>query len=258
MNIIMNEKEEAERIIKNNEINMKKPSETIQLLIKYYYNEKHMNKEDIRTVIECYMQKNYKEFNSTKWQNSLDRAVQIYASNKYKLININRVFITDDEFKEIEKLNDIELEKVAFVLLVYAKTYNQINEQNNNWVRANKIDILKDAKNKSRNKINKYKLFTDLNDKGYIDFAKKINNTNIQVKHVNNLSPVKIEINNLKNFISEYLKCKEGYCIICGKPVKKKNNRIKYCKQCAKEIKQKQTREVARESMRKLREKRKC
>lgn len=232
----MNEKKEAERIIKNNEINMKKPSETIQLLIKYYYNEKHMNKEDIRTAIEYYMQKNYKEFNSTKWQNSLDRAVQIYANNKYKLININRIFVTNDEFKEIEKLNDIELEKVAFVLLVYSKTYNQINEQNNNWVKANKVDILRDAKIKSRNKIYRYKLFTDLNNKGYIDFAKKVDNTSLQIKYINNLSQVKIEIDNLRNFISEYLKCKDGYCIICGKPVTKRNNKIKYCKQCARKI----------------------
>ena len=68
MKIIINEKKEVEIAIKNNEINMNKPSQTIQLLIKYYYNEKHMNKEDIRKEIEIYMQNNYEEFNSTRWQ----------------------------------------------------------------------------------------------------------------------------------------------------------------------------------------------
>ncbi|MBV4416900.1 hypothetical protein KM792_14200 [Clostridium tyrobutyricum] len=48
MKIIINEKKEVEIAIKNNEINM--------------------NKEDIRKEIEIYMQNNYEEFNSTRWQ----------------------------------------------------------------------------------------------------------------------------------------------------------------------------------------------
>ena len=94
MDIIMDEKKEAEIVIKNNEINMNKPSQTIQLLIKYYYNVKHMNKEDIRKEIEKYMQNNYKGFNSTRWQKSLDDMVQRWAKDKYKLTNIHRIAIT--------------------------------------------------------------------------------------------------------------------------------------------------------------------
>ncbi|MBV4441243.1 hypothetical protein [Clostridium tyrobutyricum] len=109
MKIIINEKKEVEIAIKNNEINMNKPSQTIQLLIKYYYNEKHMNKEDIRKEIEIYMQNNYEEFNSTRWQKSLDNMVKRWADDKYKLIHIHRIIITENEFNKIQELNDIRL-----------------------------------------------------------------------------------------------------------------------------------------------------
>lgn len=258
MDIAMNEKEKVKQIIKNNEIDNKKPSRTIQLLIKYYYSQ-NMSKDQIRKQIEEFMQKNYQGFNSTRWQNSLDTMVKRYANDKYKLIDINRVFVTQKELEKIKEINNIELEKLAFVLLVYAKTYNQINENNNNWVKARKNVILKDAKIKGRNKQNKYKLFTELNKLKLINFADMINNTSIQVNYIDNISKVEIEVEDLQsNFISQYLTWRKGYCIVCGKELDKKSNRSKYCSKCAKEIKLKQTRDIARESMRKLRKNRKC
>ena len=251
MNIIMNEKEKAIQILRNNEINEKKPSETIQLLIKYYH-EQNISKDQIRKKIEEFMQQNYKGFNSTRWQQSLDNMVNRYTNNKYKLININRVFVTKEELKKIIKINEsdkiekanIDLEKLAFVLLVYAKTYNQINENNNNWVKAKKTTILKDAKIRSRNKNNSLDLFRELHKLELISFADTVNNTSIQVNYINNISRVEIEIDNLQgNFISKYLEWRKGYCIICGKKLNGKSNRGKYCKQCAKEIELKNHRE---------------
>lgn len=232
----MDEKKEAEIVIKNNEINMNKPSQTIQLLIKYYYHEKHMNKDNIRKIVETYMKNNYEEFNSTRWQKSLDNMVKRWANDKFNLINIHRIVITEAEFDKIQELKDINLEKLAFTLLVYAKTYNQINEYNNNWVKSNKNEILKDAKIKDRNKKDRFKWFTKLYKEDYISFAKKINNTSICVNYINNISPIKLEINKLDNFIGEYLKYKKGYCQICGKKIMSKSPKQKYCKRCAKEI----------------------
>lgn len=257
MDIIMDEKKEAEIVIKNNEINMNKPSQTIQLLIKYYYNVKHMNKEDIRKEIEKYMQNNYKGFNSTRWQKSLDDMVQRWAKDKYKLINIHRIIITEKEFNIIQKLNDIDLEKLAFTLLVYVKTYNQINEYNNNWIRFKRNEILKDAKISIKNKDikKKTKLFNQLYEKKYIIFAKKIDNTSIQVQYINNISSVKIEINKLENFIGEYLKYKKGYCQICGKKIRSKSPKTKYCTRCAKKIAQEQKNKWKRENWNRKEEK---
>lgn len=45
-------------------------------------------------------------------------------------------------------------------------------------------------------------------------------------------------------------------CVRCGKRIKKKNNSVKYCDKCAKGIKLEQTRELARKSMKNLREER--
>lgn len=244
MNIIMNEKEEAEKVIKNNKINMNKPSSTIQLLIKYYYNIKKMNKDQIRKQIEIFMRNNYNGFNSARWQKSLDNMVNRYTNDKYKLININRVSITEKELEIIKKINNIELQRLAFTLLVYAKTYNQINDNNNDWVKVKKTVLLKDAKIKKRDKKVKYNLFTILHKLKLINLADSVNNTSIHVNYVTNISKVEIEIDNLQgNFISEYLKWRKGYCIICGKELDTKSNKSKYCSKCAKEIELKKHRE---------------
>lgn len=235
MDIILDEKEKAEEIINNKEIDMKKPTRTIQLLIKYYKSQ-NKGKEEIRKLIEDFMQENYSGFNSTRWQNNLDRMVNTYSSDKYQLIKINKIKITQGELNKIEKLDNIDLEKLAFSLLVYAKVGNQINKNNNNWVNVKKNKIIKDALIKSRDKKQKYQLFRELHNLKYIRLAKATSKTGVQVLFVDEESKVIIEIEDFKEFISEYLKVRKGYCIKCGKKIKTTNNKIKYCNKCAKEI----------------------
>lgn len=249
MNIIMNEEQEAKDIIKNKQIDNSKPSRTIQLLIKYYYNKENKTKDEIRILIEDFMNDNYKEFNSTRWQNTLDRLVNKYANEKYQLVDLKEVYITENELnaiKELEniklrsneiKIDIIDLQKLAFILLVHAKVYNQINKDNNNWVRSKSNDLLKEVKVKGRDKKKKYKLFMLLKKKDYISFAESVNKTSIQVKYIDNSkdSKVGITVTDFKNPVSQYLNWKKGYCIKCGKKLEQSNNKKKYCNECKKE-----------------------
>lgn len=242
MDIILNEKQYALDSIENNYLDIKKPTQTLKIIIKYYYSL-GMDKEQIRNQIENFMVKNYKDFNSSNWQNILDKLVKVYASDKFKLVNVNKVNVTIDELNKIKELDNLKLEKLAFVILVYAKILNQINADNNNWVKKSKNLLAKEALIKDTGKTQKI-LFKKLNELGYIEYAKKINNTSVRVIYVNEKSEVIIKLTDFRDFVLEYLKWKGeniSYCIECGKPIQVTNNKIKYCKECAKDINIKKT-----------------
>lgn len=60
----------------------------------------------------------------------------------------------------------------------------------------------------------------------------------------------------MRNYISKLYSGKYIQCAKCTKLIKPTNNRQKYCKECARQVKLDQTRDIAREGMRKLRQQR--
>jgi hypothetical protein len=262
MNIILNETEIALKSIDTGYIDNKKPTNTIRLLIKYYHS-KGMIKEQIRSQIEDFMKKNYDEFNSSNWQNTLDRMIRTYTKNdnNSKLIDIDNVNITINELNKIKELDNLKLEKIAFVLLVYAKVLNKINEKNNNWVNKSTNVIFPDTLLKDTGKERKL-LINKLKELEYIEYSKKVDKISFKVMYLDENSDIRITINDFRDFVLEYLKWKGddiGYCENCGKPIKITNNKVKNCKECAKEIKSKQDRIADKKyKEKKRRENRKC
>ena len=251
----MDELAEAKKAIKTGYMDDKKPTNTIKILIKYY-RDKGMDKEQIRNQIEDFMVKNFKDFNSSSWQVSLDRLVMIYFKSDFKLIKIEKIKVTKKELVAIEKLKNIKLEKLAFTLLVYAKVFNQVNDSNDNWVKGSNNAITKDADIIETGKSQKI-LFKQLKDLGYINYAKMVDKTSTQVTFIDEDSSPVIRITDFRNFILEYLKWKGEnitYCSECGKPIKVVNNKVKYCKECGKKVWYEKHKEIAREGMRKKRE----
>lgn len=202
-------------------------------------------------LLNQHMINNFPNYNPVKWYKTIEN--QIKNADRYPLVQIEFVPITKKELEVISSINNIRLERLAFVLLCFAKFNNLRNKNNNNWVNYNIRDIFKIARIPTT--IEKQCLFlNDIKQLGLIKYSKKIENININVLYINDNSDIVLKINDFRELGYEYMLWK-GYkyirCGECGILVKQKNNRIKYCKYCAAENR----REIKRKSWHKNKEK---
>jgi hypothetical protein len=240
MDIVLDEKQMALKSIETGYID-NKPTKTITILIKHYYSI-GMNKQQIRENIESFMSKNYPNFNSVQWQEILDIMVKKYTKEKYNLIKVDSIDITQNELDKIKKLNNIKLEKLAFVYLVYAKILNKINDKNNNWVNKDSNIIFKTAKVQDTGKQQQLTI-KQLSDLGYLHIAHVVNSTNVQVQYINSedKTDIVISIDRFEDdLVLFYLKWKGEKVKICensecSKMFITKNLKTKYCNKCRKE-----------------------
>lgn len=248
MKIITDEKEIVKMALDDKKIH-KKPSITITALAKHYHNM-GMDKPQIKKEIQYFMSQNYRYFNLVKWQKIIDSYVNKYANDGHELLQVKNICITKAELEVISSLKNLKQEKILFVLLVYAKIFNQINPNNNNWTNSEDKDIFSDAKLTVKIKdqrLTLHKLFQT----GLISMAKKVNSTNICVNFINENSDVVIVLDDFRNFVLEYLKYKGDnieYCSKCGDRFMVTGKVHNYCKQCAKEIQFNQKKEWDRNS----------
>jgi hypothetical protein len=240
----------AEKAIKEGYIDLKKPTNTIAVLIKYYYN-KGMDKVQIREEIDLFMKKNYTDFNAASWQKTLDNMVKTYAKDKYKLIDIDSVNITKGELDTIRTVNNVKLEKLLFVYMVYAKVLNKINDKNNNWVNKDTNLMFKTMKLTETGKQQKL-IVKDLCDKGYLQVPVKVNGTSLRVNFINEQSEIVYVLKDFDNIDLAYAQLigeNIGSCEKCGALIKQTTSNKKYCSECSKEV----DREKARDRMRNIR-----
>lgn len=245
MRIVLNEKKIVDDALKYGVIDNKKPTTTIRLLIKHFYSQ-GKDKNEVKSLIEDFMKKNYEGFNIVKWNKKLDSMVRKNENQNYNLFIVKDVLISKNEIKTISNIQNYRLEKIAFVLLVYAKIYNQMNNNDSNWVNSELKDIFRDAKI-AINLNSQAKMIHKLKELNLVDISIKVDCTNIKVLFADNdikEEDILIKVNNFKNFIYEYCKLKNENiinCVECGCLIKRTNSRKKYCKECAKEINIKKT-----------------
>jgi len=247
MILMLNEKELLRKSLEEGYIDEKKTSNTIRILAKHYFSI-DMTKEQVYDSIDKFFINNYKKYNSVKWQNSFDNIInKIYKDKDYILLDINKVEITDNELSIIKSLNDIKYEKISFVLLVYAKIYNQMNTNKLGWVNVDQKYIFSDAKVVIKVK-DQGILLHKLEELGLINPSKMVNCTNIKVNYIDDGSKTSIVVSDFRNFVYEYLRwkgenvsnCNNGKCKILFLPT---NNRQQYCKTCWKSIRDQQNRD---------------
>lgn len=204
------------------------------------YHEKELRKMNIIKELNTFMEKNYSNYNSVDWFSSLEK----YATKaaKYPLCECNGVWITENELKTINEIHDKVLERLAFTLLCLAKFRNFRNPNNNNWVNYSNGEIYSIACINTTAFEKDIKLNT-LKELGLIEYAKKVDNLNIQVLYIDDDSENKLFISDFRKLGYEWRLYKgEKYirCADCGILVKKSSNRKKYCKDCGKNIKNEQ------------------
>lgn len=246
--IIINELEVLNNALQKNEIDEKKPFITLRILTKHYL-LKGFENEEVVTKIDEFMKDNYTDYRQNKWLDKIKGLVKTVSKyNHFELMNIDTIYITEEEWELIINLNNKQLEKIAFVLLVYQKINIAKNPKSDGWINQTITDIFNEANVKVRGDEQKICLH-QLYKLQYIKQKTTCNSTSIKVNFVHEDSNSKILIDNFNNVVSYYDEYKNGVkyivCEICGKRIKvngEKDTSKKYCTECSKEKTREKTR----------------
>ena len=245
-NIVLNEKACAEHAIANLTLGSK-PIETLGRVARYYYSEGY-KKREIGSLLEDFMLKCDPTINIVKWQATIDR--QVNSSDKYELIDIPGVVVTKSEMEQIKKIEGKLLQRLMFTMLCLAKYGNAINPNNNSWVNRKDKEIFSLANITITTKRQSL-MINDLWTLGYIGYSRVVDNININVKIIDDESPVELFVTDFRNLGNQYMRyCGEKYieCQCCGVVIRKDSNVQRYCRDCAAEINRQKTLENWRKS----------
>lgn len=254
MRITINEREIINSALNEGVID-NKTSKTIFPLIKHYL-DIGFSKKEVFIEIDSFLSKNYKNYKKDKWEDVLIGWINSQSKKDCTILEIKEISITKSEIEFIHKLNNKVFEKLAFVYLVYSKIYNIKNKTDLYWVNSSRRDIFEDAKITASVQKQCY-MVNDLIALGVIENSYSNTKGSKRVCFASDSDEVVLTITDFRNYVYEYLKwCGEEYieCDSCSILTSLTSNNKKYCQPCWKE-KQK---EWQRESMRKLRENRKC
>lgn len=247
--IILNEREYVDNVLKNKNVNTSKTYTFLSMYARYLYHEKGLRKARIIKELNNFMDENYPHYNPMDWSDSLEKYAD--KAKKYPLCECKGVWITENELKTINEIHDKVLERLAFTLLCLAKFRNFRNSKNNNWINYSNGEVyslacINTPAFEKDIKLNKLK------ELGLIEYAKKIDNLNIQVLYIDDDSKKILFVYDFRKLGYEWRLYKgEKYirCADCGILVKNTNGKRKYCKDCAKNI----DKENARKRMQTLR-----
>ncbi|MDT9719232.1 hypothetical protein QVE09_09990 [Paenibacillus sp. ClWae2A] len=242
MKIILNERHHAEQAIAHGKMD-KKPTKTLACLVKYKF-EQGKSEHEVHMLLDQFMAQHYPDYNTVQWDTYLTRVISQTINwikkrkedQKSTMIEINKIPITVDELQKIKALKSIRLEKLAFVMLVYSKINNLINENSTYWVNNDLREVYSDSQmavSKKDQGLLVYKLI----QQGYLIGSKRVDSTNVQVQFACENDNVAFYLERFDDFVLEYLRWKGEnikVCTICGKRMLAKSNRMKYCKDCKK------------------------
>lgn len=240
-NIVLNERAYVEEALENLSLGAK-PVQTLSRIARYYFNEGY-KKQEIGSLLEDFMLKCDPTINIVKWQNTIEKLAR--SSDKFELIDIPGVFVTKSELCTIKQINGKLLQRLMFTMLCLSKYGNAASKTNNNWVNRKDKDIFCLANIAVTTKRQSL-MINDLWSMGFVGYSKVVDNVNINVKIIDDESPVELFIRDFRNLGNQYMKyCGEKYieCQCCGKVVKERHGKQKYCPECAVEVNRRKTSE---------------
>ena len=233
MSIIFDEREYARTIIKKG-IQSSGSKGRGLLLVANYLREQGYEDEQIENELHRISKKSFSDYNKVMMYDYIDKRVK--RSKKGRLKTNSPVNITEAEINTILSEENEKYQKLMFVYLVLAKFYMENSNSEKYYVGCSDTDIFKlcdmYVKRQEKREMMHY-----LTKKGYIEPTTKMSSI---VNYVNENSEVVMKVipdeTMIYSFEQKYLGGIFINCEVCGKLVKKTNNRIKYCKECAREI----------------------
>jgi hypothetical protein len=252
LGVVINESERIKNILEGN-YDREDIGTTLKLLIKHYYLEGMTDKLQLREQLLNFLKNTYEGYKRAKWEDRVTSMVDYFLKtvrrNKLdvRIIDIKEIHITKQELEDISKLNNIRLEKLAFVALVYAKISNITMNNTDGWINKSCSMICKEAR-VSLKGIEKERIFNELYKIGYIEQRKNNAKTNMKICYLHEDSEIEIVISDFKDVVYKYILWKNKdmiACEGCGKPITPTSPNKKYCGNCAKEILQEQWKQAS-------------
>ena len=233
-NIILNEREYAEHCL-NKGIIDEKPFTTLSILAKYYYHVCGYRKTRIYNALVEFIKYNYPlySYNKSYWDDTIERISN--SVGKYKLFEIDGIWITKSEINTIDSIKTSSLRRVSFVLLCLAKLGNAKNPNNNGWVNYETKDVFSLARVNCRVD-ERYQYYSKLNQIGLLEFAKRNDNLSVRVTYIDEDSDSLFFVSDFRELGYEYLNFHGGNftrCKKCGILMRdsKRHNKL-YCSNC--------------------------
>lgn len=234
--IILNEKDWARKAIDAHSLGTK-PYDTIVRVAKYYKAEGYRNGE-LRRRVEDFMIRSDPSLSLVKWDGAISSAIS--AAEKYPIICIHGVSITDTEMDKISRLQSVLQRRLMFTLLCLAKYGNAVNPKNGWWVNIPQKDIFSLANIQLTTKRQSL-MINDLWQTGMIGYSCLVDNINLQVKIVDDGEPVLFvdDFRNLGNQYMRYMGAEFIECEGCGLVIRQQSRKShqKYCRECAASVK---------------------
>jgi len=231
---LIDEENRIKSIIRNGFTNSKFNYYEIYLLAKYFLWSCNYDKKSTQKSIIDFCQLQDKNFNLINDQNLINNAVDKAFKNDIK--KSKNVFITFNEIKNIEKLKNFKFQKLAFIMLVWAKKSSRNSSNLYYFSRDNFSLAMKTARIKmGKREFNDFKFLMTILD--LIEPCKpgfKLRNYDILL-YGDDRSKKIIEIGNETNIVEKYINYYGGeivYCKNCGIMVIKGSNRQKFCSKC--------------------------
>ena len=172
-------------------------------------------------------------FSKTILEDNIEKIAR--NAGKYKLHEIDGVWITSSELDTISQIEKKALKRLAFTLLCIAKLGNMRNEKNNNWVNTSAKEIFSLARISCKTK-DRYIQLNELYQLGLIEFPKRLDNLSCRVTYIDQDSENILYVYDFRELGYEYLNYTgESFlrCMKCGKLFRNKKYRNrKYCPDC--------------------------
>lgn len=232
MEIILNEKTYAEKLINDKTVHPKELSYDLNILVRYL-SSTGLKRNEIHKYINDFMLEAYPDFNINLWSKYIDKYIN--KAKKRDLFEIEYVPITQKELDKIREIKNPQKERLLFTLLSLTKLNNLKSKSNNNWVNYDEKIIFQLARVACSER-NRNIMIYDLKEAGYVKNSKKT--LNIQVCFIDNSSTPVMKLTDMRELGYQYEELKKKTlirrCFKCGKAFKLKsqNDKTRMCSSC--------------------------
>lgn len=239
MNIILNEKEYAEKCLRDKTIG-DNAWQTAQILAKYYYHELGYRKARIQKALNDFLLENYSLYRKgrLRWEENVELLAA--SAGKYDLFQQYFVPITKQELDTISGCGlSKQHQQVLFSFLCLAKLGNLRSKKNNGWV-GYQIYKTKDVFQMAHVSVSEVKqdfMINDLFIRNLVELPKKNDNLSVRVTFCDSDGDCAMAVSDFRDLGYLYLQYIGENIVACQQcGVLMRGNKAgtkKYCKDCA-------------------------